>query len=156
MRVWRIGTDTPRYAADDSTGKGAEITGGRWNEVGVPMVYAATSRALACLETVVHLNGGWLPLNRYLVEIIIPDDLMAAAETPDPTTLPVGWDAEPSGTISIGLGSNWIRSKRSAVLMIPSVIVPEEQNALINPTHPDAARVSFHKRRKWLYDPRSR
>ena len=153
---WRIGTDTPRYTADDRTGKGAEITGGRWNEVGVPMVYAASSRALACLETIVPLNGGGLPLNRYLVEIVIPDDLMASAETHDPMTLAVGWDAEPPGRVSIGMGSRWIRSMRSTVLVIPSVIVPEEQNALINPTHPDAARISFHKRRKWLYDPRLR
>jgi RES domain-containing protein len=115
------------------------------------MVYAASSRALACLETIVHLNGGGLPLNRYLVEIMIPDDLVASAERHDQSTAPVGWDAEPAGKVSISFGSAWVRAQSSAVLLIPSVIVPEEQNALINPQHPDAPRVQFLKRRKWLY-----
>ncbi len=120
------------------------------------MVYSASSRALACLETVVHLNGGGLPLNRYLVEIIVPEDLIASAETHDQNTLEVGWDAEPSGKVSIAFGSAWVRAMSSAVLLIPSVIVPEEQNALINPRHPEASKIQFHKRRKWLYDPRLR
>jgi RES domain-containing protein len=153
---WRIGTDTPNYTADDRAGKGAESTGGRWNEVGVPMVYSASSRALACLETIVHLNGGGLPLNRYLVEVIIPDALIASAEARNPTALPEGWDAESPGRVSITLGSDWVRGKSSAVLFVPSVIVPGEQSALINPAHPDAPKIQFHKCRKWLYDPRLR
>lgn len=67
--VWRIAADTKDYPADDLTGKGAEITGGRWNQKGTAMLYTATSRALAGLETFVHLNSGGLPLNRYLVAI---------------------------------------------------------------------------------------
>ena len=151
---WRIGTDTRDYTADDRSGKAAETTGGRWNDVGTPMVYAASSRALACLETVVHLNGSGLPLNRYLVEIIIPDDLVRSAEAYNEASLLVGWDAEPPGKVSIDLGTTWVRDKRSAVLFVPSVIVPEELNVLINPTHPGARKIQFHKRRKWLYDPR--
>ena len=73
--VWRIATDTPRYLADDLSGAGAETTGGRWNEPGVPMVYASASRALSCLETIVHLGAGGLPLNRYLVKVTIPADV---------------------------------------------------------------------------------
>lgn len=76
--VYRIGTDTPDYEADDLSGKGAEITGGRWNEKGVAVVYAAENRSLACLETLVHLAAGGLPFNRYLVEISIPDPVWAA------------------------------------------------------------------------------
>jgi RES domain-containing protein len=62
--LWRIATDTKDHEADDLSGKGAETTGGRWNAVGIPMVYTSLSRALASLETVVHLNAGGLPLNR--------------------------------------------------------------------------------------------
>lgn len=151
---WRIATDTRDYEADDMSGAGAEKTGGRWNRPGMPIVYSASSRALACLETLVHLNAGGLPLNRYLVEVAVPDDIWAAAERTTQASLPVGWDAEPAGRVSISFGSEWASSKRSAVLVVPSVIVPEEYNLLINPAHPDAAQVTASKIRKWLYDPR--
>lgn len=148
---WRIAADTPLYEADDMSGAGAKATGGRWNEMGVAMVYAASSRALACLETVVHISA--LPLNRYLVEIDVPDDLIASAEVVDPDNL-VGWDAEPAGRASIAFGTEWAKSSRSLLLIVPSVIVAEEANLLLNPEHPDAGKVAARKVRKWLYDPR--
>lgn len=151
---WRIATDTKTYEAHDLSGIGAKITGGRWNDIGVALVYAATSRALACLETVVHLNSGGLPLNRYLVEINVPDDLLSAAEVATTDDLAVGWDAEPAGRVSISFGSEWAASVRSALMLVPSVIVSEENNLLINPGHPDAARISARKVRRWTYDPR--
>ncbi|KGM33269.1 RES family NAD+ phosphorylase [Inquilinus limosus] len=152
--VWRIATDTPSYEADDLTGAGAKATGGRWNSPGVPAVYTSQTRALACLETVVHLNASGLPLNRYLVRVEIPDTVWAAARQETAATLPVGWDAEPAGRASIAFGTAWIRSGSSALLIVPSVIVPEELNVLINPLHPDSARISAAKVRKWIYDPR--
>lgn len=152
--VWRIATDTKTYEADDLTGAGAKATGGRWNEAGVPMLYASGSRALACLETLVHLNAGGLPLNRYLVEIEVPEDIWQAAEVVAAGSLKVGWDAVPAGRASIEFGSQWAREKRSLLLIVPSVIVPDEQNILINPEHPDRARLRARKVRKWLYDPR--
>lgn len=151
---WRIATDAKEYEADDMSGTGAKITGGRWNEVGVAMIYAASTRALACLETLVHLNAGGLPLNRYLVEVVVPDDLWAAAPLATAATLAVGWDAEPAGRASISFGAKWVNSKESALLVVPSVVVPEENNLLINPAHPDVARLTARKVRKWLYDPR--
>lgn len=151
--VWRIATDTPEYTSDDMTGAGAKKSGGRWNRVGVAMMYTASSRALACLETVVHLNSGGLPLNRYLIEIDIPDAVWSAAETVNPASL-VGWDAEPAGMVSIEFGTVWATSRRTALLIVPSAIVQEEPNILINPEHPDARGMIPHKRRKWLYDPR--
>jgi RES domain-containing protein len=152
--VYRIGTDTPAFEADDMTGKGAEITGGRWNEKGIPVIYAAASRSLACLETLVHLAAGGLPLNRYLVEISVPDPIWAAAQTEAVASLPIGWDAEPASRASISFGTGWLRSGSSAVLVIPSVIVPEETCVLINPSHPDTAGITALKMRRWLYDPR--
>jgi RES domain-containing protein len=151
---WRIGIDTPLYEAHDLSGKGAEITGGRWNAIGAPVVYAAQTRALACLETIVHLNAGGLPLNRYLVEIEAPDAVWSAAERRDPHSLSIGWDALPESRVSIGLGTAWLRARTSALLVVPSVIVPEEFNVLINPAHPDSRHINARKIRKWLYDPR--
>lgn len=152
--VWRIATDTPDYEADDLGGKGAEITGGRWNRKGTPVIYASTSRALACLETVVHLGGGNpLPLNRYLVEITIPAALWESAVEFEPARH-IGWDAEPAGKVSLDWGTGWVRGKTSLLARVPSVIVPEEHNVLINPLHEDAGRIRAIKVRKWTYDQR--
>jgi RES domain-containing protein len=152
--VWRIAQDALTYEADDLSGAGAKKDGGRWNEVGISVTYASETCALACLETFVHLNAGGLPLNRYLVEITIPDDIWASAQVEIPSSLRVGWDAEPAGRVSIQFGTVWVRSGSSALLVVPSVIVPEERNVVINPAHPDSVRITASKRRKWLYDPR--
>lgn len=154
MRVWRIGTDTPDYTADDMQGMGAKITGGRWNRPGTAIMYTASSRALACLETVVHLNAGGLPLNRYLVEITIPDAVWAARQTLTAHTAPVGWDALPAGRVSLDAGDQWVKQGTSCLLEVPSAIVPEECNILINPAHRDATRLLASKIRKWHYDAR--
>ncbi len=152
--VWRIAADTATYPADDLSGNGAKATGGRWNARGQAVVYASTSRALACLETVVHLAAGGLPFNRYLVEISIPGPVWAAARRETAESLPVGWDAEPASLTSVGVGGAWIAGCESAVLVVPSVVVPEEFNVLINPGHLGAAGVVCRKVRKWVYDGR--
>jgi RES domain-containing protein len=152
--VYRIAIDAPTYEADDLSGKGAEITGGRWNEKGSAVVYAAENRSLACLETLVHLAAGGLPFNRYLVEISIHDAVWAAAQRETPASLPVGWDAQPASRASISFGAAWLRDGRSAVLVVPSALVPEECCVLVNPAHPDSASLSAVKSRRWLYDPR--
>lgn len=152
--AWRIAMDARTYRADDLSGMGAQLSGGRWNDIGLPMVYCAGSRSLACLETMVHLNSGGLPLNRYLVEISIPAAVRAAAEQHGATKLEPGWDALPASITSMSFGSDWLRARRSAVLIVPSAIVPEEENFLINPLHPDAAAITARKVRRWTYDPR--
>lgn len=152
--LWRIATDTSEYEADDLSGAGAKVTGGRWNEAGVAMVYTAETRALACLETFVHLNAGGLPLNRYLVAVEVPDDIWSAAQSETAQSLAIGWDAQPAGRVSIGFGTAWAAKKASALLRVPSAIVEEEINVLINPLHSDSARIKARKVRKWLYDPR--
>jgi RES domain-containing protein len=154
VTVWRIATDTKSYEADDLSGAGAKSTGGRWNAVGDALIYTSETRALGCLETVVHLNAGGLPLNRYLVSVTIPASVWAKARTETAGRLPVGWDADPSGRASIQFGTTWIRSVASALLRVPSVIVPDEYNVLINPLHPDSGAIIAVKIRKWLYDPR--
>jgi RES domain-containing protein len=152
--LWRIGTDTRSYSASDLSGTGAKLSGGRWNDEGVAVVYTASTRSLACLETVVHLAADELPLNRYLVEVVVPDDIWGGAERLDHRTAPVGWDAHPAGIESTAYGTEWVISQRTALLFVPSTIVPEEPNVLINPAHPDTTRITATKIRKWIYDHR--
>lgn len=154
VAVWRIAADTPDYEAHDLSGKGAEQTGGRWNRKGTPLIYASVSRSLACLETVVHLSGGDpLPLNRYLVQIGIPAALWNSRAAFDPAHH-VGWDAEPAGKVAVDWGTAWSQGKTTLLAGVPSVIVPEEHNVLINPDHPDVAKISAVKVRRWTYDRR--
>lgn len=154
VSVWRIAQDTKAYEANDLSGKGAEITGGRWNDKGTPLIYTSSNRALAGLETVVHLNSGGLPFNRYLVEVTIPDAVWASAISITDKTAPVGWDAEPASRTSSNYGNQWARANASLLLIVPSVVVPDESNILINPKHADIDQIEANKVRKWLYDPR--
>ncbi len=119
------------------------------------MIYASSSIALACLETIVHLAAGDLPLNRYLVSVEIPDDVWKTATILKPKDH-VGWDAVPAGLTSLQAGNKWATARISALLLAPSVIVPEENNVLINPAHPAAARIKAKKLRRWTYDARLR
>lgn len=156
VALWRIASDTPLYEAHDLSGTGAEKHGGRWNRPGRPVMYSASHVSLACLETVVHLNQVGLPLNRFLVRIDIPDDLWAVRQAWTVATLPVGWSAIPEGKVSLDIGDAWLQRGDSALLVVPSVIVPEESNVLINPRHLHAVAISATKVRPWFYDHRTR
>jgi RES domain-containing protein len=151
--VWRIATDTPDYTADDLSGAGAKATGGRWNRPGVALLYCSENIALASMETFVHINARGLPLNRYLVRIAIPEAVWEATITLDAAAA-VGWDAIPTGKVSLDAGDAWAAGGASALLRVPSVIVPEEYNVLINPLHPDAKSITASKLRRWHYDAR--
>lgn len=153
IELWRIGVDTPEYEAHDMSGRGAEKSGGRWNRPGTPLSYSSVTRALACLETLVHLAKHPLPLNRYLVKIDVPAVAWSAAVELDRATL-VGWDAEPAAKASLDWGMAWVAGRASLLARVPSVVVPEEFNVLINPAHPDIRTLKAQKVRKWLYDSR--
>lgn len=153
VAVWRIAAEVPAYSANDMTGTGARLTGGRWNSVGRPMVYCASTVALAALESMAAMSTGALPYNRFLVRLDVPDTAWAAHETLAP---PAGWDAIPEGRASIKAGDAWAASLRSLILRVPSVIIPEEFNVLLNPLHPDIELINATTIRKWIYDPRFR
>lgn len=154
MRAWRIAVDAPDYEAHDLAGIGAERSGGRWNSPGRRVVYCADSRALAALETWVHVAAPMLPMNRYLVAVDIPPAVWERRIVHTAEKLPVGWDASPHGAVSLRTGDDWLRGGASAVLQVPSAIVPEECCVLINPAHADAAKITAQKVRRWLYDAR--
>jgi len=155
VALWRVAADTPDWSADDMAGKGAAAKGGRWNVAGEHVTYASTSISLAAWETRAHLGllGTKLPFNRILVRIDVPDDVWAARRTLARPP-PVGWDVIPEGRVSRALGSAWLASGASALFCVPSVIVEEEDNVLVNPAHADATRLAVTRVRRFLYDQR--
>lgn len=156
LQLWRIAVDAREYEAHDLSGKGAEKSGGRWNRPGMPAVYCATNISLACLETVVHLGAGGLPLHRTLVRIDVPEALWAARSRRTVGDLSIGWDAVPESKVSLDIGDAWLKGLASSLLEVPSAIVSEEPIVLINPRHPDAPQVTALKVRRWSYDGRLR
>jgi hypothetical protein len=98
-------------------------------------------------------RGTTLPWNRFLVRIDVPDEIWAAREVLG-RPLPVGWDAIPEGLVSRNLGSSWLKSGRTTLLTMPSVIIDEEDNVMVNPAHTDCARIRAIKVRRFLYDHR--
>jgi RES domain-containing protein len=154
VSFWRICADKTDCAATDLSGRDAAEESGRWNTPGVPMVYAASSRSLACLESLAHLDlSQGLPDDRWLIEIIVPREVWETREDFNPDDPAVrGWDARPEGPPSKNWGTRWASEKRSLILAVPSVIVTEEQNALINPAHPSASELRARRIRRWIYD----
>lgn len=154
VSLWRVASDTPQWTAEDMLGKGAAHKGARWNHPGEHVTYAAASISLAAWETRAHFGrGAALPWNRFLVRIDVPDRIWAAREVLARPP-PIGWDAIPEGRVSRAEGSAWLMSARTALLIVPSVIVNEEDNVLINPAHPHSALLIATKVRRFIYDHR--
>ena len=151
--LWRIAQETRDYRADDVSGLGAARTGGRWNSPGRSVIYSSRSVALAYLESLAHL-GRQIPRDRFLVRIIVPDKVWNQALWLKERELPKAWRAEPAGIGSMQFGDKWLTSRKSALLCLPSVIVPEDTNVLINPEHEDAHSVHARVERQLLFDPR--
>jgi RES domain-containing protein len=107
---------------------------------------------MAALESAAHVDDAGLPLNKYLVEIDVPDGVWLHHEEVNIATLPATWAAIPAGRGSVTFGSDWLASLRSPILLVPSVIVPEEPIALINPAHGNAARISAKVIRLFEYN----
>jgi RES domain-containing protein len=93
-----------------------------------------------------------LQLNRFLVQIDIPKEIWNLRNELNP--LPGGWDALPSGITSRKSGDQWITSMESPLLVVPSVIAPDEQNVLINPLHPNSTKIKATTLKRWVFDTR--
>jgi len=152
--LWRIAKHTAQFDADDLSGGGAKITGGRWNSKGRAVLYASTSIALATLETLVHLGDNIAIRNAFLVRIDVPNTLWRQRQILEAAALPSTWLAEPPGSTSIRAGDKWLMAQTSPLLLVPSVIVPEEYNVLINPQHPASNQIKASVQRQFLYDAR--
>lgn len=133
------------------SGTGAKLFGGRWNNKGNPVVYAASSRSLAILELLVHIKSE-RPLAHYsLIPLTFDSRHLLKL---DDKKLPKGWDNEPANSASKILGDAWLKSCNSLALEVPSVVVPEERNYLINPVHPDFHSLNIGKITPYTFDSR--
>jgi RES domain-containing protein len=151
LRLYRIAAETRDYAATDLSGGGAAASPGRWNAKGERVVYSSPSIAMCVLETTAHVDPVGLPLNRFIIAIDVDAKAWEARQELDPSTLDPAWSAIPGGRASIELGSRWYRDAKSLFLRVPSVIVPEERNVLINATHPLASTLSAQVLRPFAY-----
>jgi RES domain-containing protein len=149
VTAWRL--SKTRYAARAFDGEGARVYGGRWNSPGTRVAYASESVALATLEVLVGLQDTSLLTSYSLIKIEFPDELM---ETVDRRKLPVSWNRHPPTPETQRLGDLWVAEGRSAVLEVPSAVVEEEHNYLINPLHEQFVRIEIHRARQFRLDPR--
>jgi RES domain-containing protein len=150
MRVWRI--CNVRHAATAFSGEGARLFSARWNPAGVPMVYASTSLSLATIEVLVHLGAEDTPDELVSIEAELPVD-EESCERIDLRGLPEDWRKEKHPALPL-IGAEWVLARRSLVLLAPSVAVDGEWNALVNPEHPDAAKIKVAKAKPFRFDER--
>ena len=146
--VWRI--TTARFAQTAFSGEGARLYGGRWNPKGCEVVYTAESQSLALLELLVQDDP--LRANYVLIPAVLPSDLRMTQL--DAGELPDNWRTLGARDVLQAMGLEWIRSGQTAVLSIPSAVLPEERNYLLNPRHPDFVRIVIGEPRSLQTDTR--
>jgi len=153
MQLWRI-TRRP-FAATAFSGEGSRLYAARWNPVGVPVVYTAHSLAMAALETFVHLDPSVAPPDLVSIAADVPGDEAQLAQEAEwlRKKLPANW-WEPDGAQTRPVGEEWMRSGRSLLLAVPSVVIDGEWNVLVNPLHPDAKKIKVGKPKAFRFDDR--
>jgi RES domain-containing protein len=149
IRAWRL--SKARYAGD-LTGQGAALDGQRWNQPGQRAVYLGMTPEITVLEVLVHLNGV-LSAPLVLCGYDVPDTPGLIKEA-DPNALPAGWNAIPHGQASAAFGGDWLRTGQQLGLVLPSVVVPQARNLLLNPLHPAMAQVALVHQEPFQLDQR--
>ncbi len=137
ITAWRITKKSYKEVA--FTGEGAEESGGRWNSEGTRIVYASSSISLAILEILVNLQDEQILSTYVVIPFHFDDSLMKSL---DVKGLPEDWASLPSSPSAKSIGDDWVESKTSLILEVPSVVVPSEINYLINPSHPDFDQIT--------------
>ena len=145
---WRIVKE--KHSGSAFSGEGARLFGGRWNSPGTSLVYTSSTQSLAALETLVHLNPPIL--FRYLAFRFEFDDSLS--EQIPTAELADDWRTEPPAPSTMVLGDGWVRAGRTAVLIVPSVILTSETNFLLNPRHPEFRRIKIGSPEPFAFDPR--
>ncbi len=145
MRIWRIARQP---YCKDRAGTGPKLYGGRWNPPGTPAIYAAGSIALAALETLVRIQAP--PADLVLVAIDIPDD--SGLSEPGAAELPEDWASPLLSDRCQAWGKKWCDAASALTLAVPSVIVPEERNYVLNASHPRMKDVRLKPMRRFVFD----
>lgn len=153
MRVYRLAKEKPgHYRADDISGNGAALAGGRWNPRGMRVLYTCCHASTSVLEALVHLTG-LLPAGGYfLVTLDVPDGVYDAAYVPE---LPQDWaelTRDPLSTVEIG--RHWLEAGQHLAMRVPSVVCPTDFNLLLNPMHADMASIRVVSKELFSLDPR--
>ena len=148
--AWRLVKES--HVKDAFSGEGARLYGGRWNHRGVPAVYLSEHLSLAVLEQFVHLTQAQKNIRFSSIRVEIPEDL--PGEEIRPENLPEDWRTEPGPMSSKNLGTRWVEAARTAVLRVPSVIIPEEFNLMLNPRHTDFSKLRMGTAELFSLDPR--
>ena len=148
MDVYRLSN---ARRADDLTGTGAKIGGGRWNHIGTPVLYTASSRALATLEVLVHSPLSYVPDYYRMLTIRIPEDSM---QTVPLDHLPDGWNGLTPPPAIKDLTGAWVAENKFLVLKVPSAVVAGEFNLLVNPIHPRFLDVCTTDKQPYSFDAR--
>ncbi|MCL2641815.1 MAG: RES family NAD+ phosphorylase [Phycisphaerales bacterium] len=150
IQAWRI--TKAKYADTAFSGVGTKRDGGRWNNPGTSIVYTAGSTSLAILEMLVHLDEVDTLLQHYVIfEISFDKSLVKSV---DPATFPEAWRVDPPPVTVQLIGDDWVAGEDSAVLRLPSAVVPAEWNYLLNPEHPDFAKIAIGPKQPIEFDPR--
>ena len=138
--------------ANDLAGSGARLVGGRWNSKGIPVVYTSGTRSLAVLEVLVHIPAAMVPKDFVIISVQIPDSLSVEE---------VSWkqlktEIEKSGIHAnfSKLGNDWVKKMNTPVLKVPSIVVKDEFNYIINPAHPTCKEIKILEQRSFSFDPR--
>ncbi len=147
MIVYRLSNS--RYATDLS-GEGARLHGGRWNHVGEPCFYTSESRALAVLEFSVNVNMARILRHLSMIQIEIPDDTLELRLS----QLPGNWKDAPAPSSTKDFGTGFLQAASHPVIKIPSTVIPEEFNYLVNPLHPLSKSCHVVDVKDFVYDVR--
>ncbi len=148
MQVWRLFPG--RFRSTAFSGTGGLYAAGRWNHVGTAMVYTATSRALAALEFFVNLEPNEAPDDLEIAEASVPNECVEPIKL---DLLPRNWRGLNNQRCR-DLGSNWAASLRSLALKVPSAVVEGDWNVLLNPKHPQFAKVEIGSAKPFRFDER--
>ena len=148
MRVWRIASAA--HAAFD--GEGARRHGSRWTPRGIPAVFTSATLSLAALERFVHTDSDLEPTDLLAIPVEIRDDI--AIDAVEVETLPTDWRTFPAPAALAEIGELWFRASSTPVLSVPSVVIPHERNFVLNPTHPDLARIVIGPSEPFSFDSR--
>ncbi|MGI9141115.1 MAG: RES family NAD+ phosphorylase [Gemmatimonadaceae bacterium] len=147
--IWRL--VKTRYSRNAFDGEGSRLYGGRWSSPGTVVAYGSESAALATLEVLVHLQSVGTLRSFSLVTADVPDELV---EVLDSKLLPGNWRRSPPPAESQAIGDAWVKGGRSAVLRMPSVVLDQSYNYLLNPTHPAFAAIKVGPPRAFDLDQR--
>ena len=149
LSAWRI--TKRKHAKTAFSGEGARLYGGRWNSPSVPMIYTAETQSLAALELLVHLDSPALLDQYVLIAVGIEKALVLNLDLKE---WPKDWRESPPPARLREIGDAWIEAGKSVALRVPSALVPDESNFLLNPRHADFARLRTSKPVPFRYDAR--